>query len=49
MISLGLEEEFRKVVTPIRCFASRDGATGQIIGHTACNIGNSSLIKFDAE
>jgi salicylate hydroxylase len=49
LVSWGLHDEFRKYITPIRCFTSKNGATGEVIGHTPCNIGNSAQINFDAE
>jgi len=45
----GLEDELKKNGTPIRCFTSRDGTTGEVIGHTPCNMGNTAQISFDAE
>lgn len=45
----GLREEFEKYVTPIRCFASKDGQTGEVLGHTPCSIGNIVQIDFDGE
>lgn len=45
----GLQDEFKKYVTPIRCFKSKDGETGEVLGHAPCNIGNIAQISFDAE
>ena len=49
LLSWGLEDGLKKYATPIRCFTSKDGATGEVIGHTPCNIGNTAQISFDAE
>jgi salicylate hydroxylase len=49
LLSWGLESGLKKYGTPIRCFTSRDGATGEVVGHTPCNIGNMAQISFNAE
>jgi 2-polyprenyl-6-methoxyphenol hydroxylase-like FAD-dependent oxidoreductase len=49
LVSWGLEDELKKYGTRIRCFTSRDGVTGEVIGHTPCNIGNTAQISFDGE
>lgn len=45
----GFRDDLEKYVNPIRCFASKDGKTGELLGHTPCNIGNTASIKFDGE
>lgn len=49
LLSWGLEDGLKKYGTPICCFTSKDGATGEVIGHTPCNIGNTAQISFNAE
>jgi salicylate hydroxylase len=49
LLSWGLEDGLKKYGTPIRCFTSKDGATGEVVGRTPCNIGNTAQIRFNAE
>lgn len=49
LVVWGLDQSFKKYVTPIRCFTSKDGASGEVIGRAPCNIGNNAQIRYGAE
>jgi hypothetical protein len=49
LLSWGLEDGLKKYGTPIRCFTSKDGATGEVVCQMPCNDRNMARISFDAE
>ena len=49
LVAWGLGPAFEEYVTPVRCFTSKDGATGEVTGRAPCNIWNNARIRYDAE